>query len=94
PPPPPPAPPAPPPPPPPGPSETWSKANVIEFGVTNDTNWSVKYTAGDLTTADTPVKLTKGSNVNNTITGVNPSETDVVITVISTEDSISVKYSL
>ena len=77
-----------------GASETWSKANVIEFGVTNDTNWSVKYTAGDLTTADTPVKLTKGSNVNNTITGVNPSETDVVITVISTEDSISVKYSL
>ena len=76
-----------------GASETWSKANVIEFGVTNNTAWGVKYVDGVLSAVNTPVKLNKGGKDNNQITGVTPSEKAVVITVISTEDSISVKYS-
>lgn len=77
-----------------GTENSWGGENKadIQFCVTADTAWTAKYTGGVLLESDVSYCLTKDSTDNNVIRGINPSMKDVVITVISTEDSISVKY--
>lgn len=71
----------------------YGEDSDIEFGVTADTGWSNNYNGAVLETAGVPVYLKKDGDSNNKIIGVNPSVKDVVITLISTENSIAEKYN-
>ena len=71
----------------------WGGANDadVEFGVCSDLNWSIKFTGGTLAAAGVDVALTEGAKDNNKA-AVNPSATDVVITLTATKDSVKAKF--
>ena len=71
----------------------WGQANDadVEFGVCNDTSWSIKFTGGTLAAAGVDVALTEGADANNKA-AVNPSAADVVITLTATKDSVKAKF--
>lgn len=76
-------------------SNAWGGANTadIEFGVCNDISWSTKFTGAVLLVANKAYDLEKGADANNKISGVNPSEKAVVITLVSTDEKITVSYA-
>ena len=79
-----------------GSANGW-KGTAVEFGVASDTSWTNKHVGAVLASADTYVKLTKGEGANNkiTATGVGGATltSNVVITLKSTENDISVKFT-
>jgi hypothetical protein len=73
----------------------WTSAS-FQFGVTNTTSWGVKFTGATLSVEDTYVAMTEGADVNNKIPAVSTSAATtsvLVITIKSTEDTLSVKYT-
>ena len=79
-----------------GSSNSWGES-IVEFGVASDTSWTNKHTGAVLSVADTYVKLTSGASDNNKITvdGVGGStlSSDVIITLKSTENDISIPWN-
>ena len=79
-----------------GSANSWS-GTAVEFGVASDTSWTNKHVGAVLASADTYVKLTKGEGANNkiTATGVGGATltSNVVITLKSTENDISAKFT-
>ena len=78
-----------------GASNTWGgNADAdIEFGVCDTESWGTKFTGATLATASKAYDLTEGAGDNNKITGVNPSEKAVTITLVSTDDGITASYA-
>lgn len=78
-----------------GVEDSWGGKPCVEFGVTvGDGDWSTKFTGATLSAADTFETLTKGHDDNNKITAVSGTLTkDLVITIKSTADSLSAKYT-
>lgn len=79
-----------------GASNVWNdgvNTADVEFGVCNDNSWGTKFTGAVLSEANKAYDLENGASDNNKITGVNPSEKDVVITLVSTDEKITVSYA-
>lgn len=76
-----------------GATNVWSgdADDNVQFGVTNNTDWGVKYTGATLATAGTPVALTKGAGDNNTA-ATNPSADAVVITLIADATTVTAQF--
>lgn len=78
-------------------ADAWGRSGdePAEFGVTDTTSWGTKFTGATLSAEDTFVELTKGAGANNSITAVTdkPLTNDLVITLKSTADKISAKYT-
>lgn len=78
-----------------GSKKVWGDSNTgIEFGITNNTSWSIKWIGGNADTENTFVSCEQGNNKNNCIQNETPVDTDIVITVKSTEDGIEFKYTV
>lgn len=78
-----------------GASNAWGGGNTddVQFGVCNDTSWSTKFTGAVLAEPNKAYDLKNGAEKNNEITGVNPSSKAVVITLVSTDEKITVSYA-
>ena len=79
-----------------GSSDVGWGSDTFSFGVTNTISWGVKFTGATLSSTDTYVDMTKGASDNNSIPGVDTSVStikDLVITIKSTESTLSVKYT-
>lgn len=76
-------------------SNSWGGDNTadIEFGVTDTMAWGTKFTGGTLNTADEYVELTYNASDDNKISGVNPLQNAVTITIKSTSDAIYATYA-
>lgn len=76
-----------------GAENTWNSP-CFEFGVTDTTSWGTKFVDAELKTTETYVALTKGGKNNNKISSVTGKlAKDLTITLLSTADKISAKYT-
>lgn len=77
-----------------GAEDSWGGKPCVEFGVTDTESWGTKFTGATLSAEDTFVELTKGAGDNNKISAVTGTlSSDLVITLKSTADKISAKYT-
>ncbi len=78
-----------------GTSNTWNQTDTtdVEFGVCDTESWGTKFTGATLSESNKPFDLELGNGNNNKITGVNPSENAVVITLVSTDEKITASYA-
>lgn len=79
-----------------GAKNTWGAdfENVLEFGITADTNWNNKWTYATADTPGTYVSCVKNVNDNNRIPNATPADGNIVITVKSMADEILFMYTV
>lgn len=72
----------------------WEGRDGIQFGIVDSDKWNIKWVDAIAAAEDTFVDCTRNEGLNNLIPNVTPAEGDIVITVKSTAQGISFKYTV